>query len=246
MVTCRPVDRQADTRPTTTRGGRHDAPTAVRARSARVLRGGTVLTMDDAHTVLTDADVLVVDDRIAAVGTGPGRARRAPQEIDAARRHRHARHDRHPPAHVADRDARLRRRLDADPVLRLVLPRARQASSAPRTSTPATCSRPGRPSRPASPPPSTGRTACRPSTTPRRPSTRCESVPGRFVLAYGNIQAGAVGVDRRPRGAQRSSSGCATPARRPARRPAGLRRHRRPGVPGEGGLRGGPRPRPAR
>jgi 5-methylthioadenosine/S-adenosylhomocysteine deaminase len=33
-----------------------------------VLRGGTVLTMDDAHTVLADADVLVADDRIAAVG----------------------------------------------------------------------------------------------------------------------------------------------------------------------------------
>ena len=33
-----------------------------------VLRGGTVLTMDDARTVLRDADVLVVDDRIAAVG----------------------------------------------------------------------------------------------------------------------------------------------------------------------------------
>ncbi|WP_380168858.1 amidohydrolase family protein [Jannaschia sp. R86511] len=33
-----------------------------------VLRGGTVLTMDDARTVLTDADVLVVDDSIAAVG----------------------------------------------------------------------------------------------------------------------------------------------------------------------------------
>jgi cytosine/adenosine deaminase-related metal-dependent hydrolase len=33
-----------------------------------VLRGGTVLTLDAAHTVLTDADVLVVDDRIAAVG----------------------------------------------------------------------------------------------------------------------------------------------------------------------------------
>ena len=33
-----------------------------------VLRGGTVLTMDDGHTVLADADVLVVDDRIAAVG----------------------------------------------------------------------------------------------------------------------------------------------------------------------------------
>jgi cytosine/adenosine deaminase-related metal-dependent hydrolase len=33
-----------------------------------VLRGGTVLTMDDASTVLRDADVLVVGDRIAAVG----------------------------------------------------------------------------------------------------------------------------------------------------------------------------------
>jgi cytosine/adenosine deaminase-related metal-dependent hydrolase len=32
-----------------------------------VLRGGTVLTMDDAHTVRTDADVLVVDGKIAAV-----------------------------------------------------------------------------------------------------------------------------------------------------------------------------------
>jgi cytosine/adenosine deaminase-related metal-dependent hydrolase len=33
-----------------------------------VLRGGTVLTMDDSHSVLTDADVLVVEDRVAAVG----------------------------------------------------------------------------------------------------------------------------------------------------------------------------------
>jgi cytosine/adenosine deaminase-related metal-dependent hydrolase len=33
-----------------------------------VFRGGTVLTVDAAGTVLTDADVLVVDDRIAAVG----------------------------------------------------------------------------------------------------------------------------------------------------------------------------------
>ncbi|CAB4964225.1 unannotated protein [freshwater metagenome] len=32
--------------------------------------GGTVLTMDDQHTVLSDADVLVVDDRIAEVGRG--------------------------------------------------------------------------------------------------------------------------------------------------------------------------------
>src|SRR3712207_6488113 len=35
---------------------------------AVVLRGGTVLTMDDASTVLPDADVLVVGDRIVAVG----------------------------------------------------------------------------------------------------------------------------------------------------------------------------------
>jgi 5-methylthioadenosine/S-adenosylhomocysteine deaminase len=33
-----------------------------------VLRHGTVLTMDDAHTVLVDADVLVTGDRITAVG----------------------------------------------------------------------------------------------------------------------------------------------------------------------------------
>ncbi len=33
-----------------------------------VLRGGTVLTMDDARTVLPGADVLVVDGRIAAIG----------------------------------------------------------------------------------------------------------------------------------------------------------------------------------
>ena len=37
---------------------------------AVVLRGGTVLTMDAARTVLTDADVLVVGDRIEAIGHG--------------------------------------------------------------------------------------------------------------------------------------------------------------------------------
>jgi len=35
-----------------------------------VFRNATVLTMDDAHTVFTDADVLVVGERIAAVGAG--------------------------------------------------------------------------------------------------------------------------------------------------------------------------------
>ena len=47
-----------------------------------VLRGGTVLTMDDSHTVLTDADVLVVDDRIAAVGQSLD-VPEGTQEIDA-------------------------------------------------------------------------------------------------------------------------------------------------------------------
>src|SRR6476659_3322869 len=47
-----------------------------------VFRGGTVLTMDDAGTVLTDADVLVVDDRIAAVGPGLD-VPDGTQEIDA-------------------------------------------------------------------------------------------------------------------------------------------------------------------
>src|SRR5215472_4500420 len=35
-----------------------------------VLRNATVLTMDDSHTVLSDADVLISGERIAAVGTG--------------------------------------------------------------------------------------------------------------------------------------------------------------------------------
>jgi cytosine/adenosine deaminase-related metal-dependent hydrolase len=48
-----------------------------------VLRGGTVVTMDDSHTVLTDADVLVVDDTIAAVGRGLD-VPDGTQEIDAS------------------------------------------------------------------------------------------------------------------------------------------------------------------
>jgi cytosine/adenosine deaminase-related metal-dependent hydrolase len=41
---------------------------AANGRRPVVFRNGTVLTMDDAHTVLTDADVLVVGDRVASVG----------------------------------------------------------------------------------------------------------------------------------------------------------------------------------
>src|SRR5688572_11659264 len=39
-----------------------------RSRTPVVLRGGTVLVLDDAKQVLAGHDVLVVDDRIAAVG----------------------------------------------------------------------------------------------------------------------------------------------------------------------------------
>jgi 5-methylthioadenosine/S-adenosylhomocysteine deaminase len=50
--------------------------------SAVLFRNGLVLTMDDAHTVLPGADVLVVDDRIAEVGVGLT-APEGAQEIDA-------------------------------------------------------------------------------------------------------------------------------------------------------------------
>jgi len=58
------------------------AETPVAGRPV-LLRGGTVLTMDDNHTVLTDADVLVVDDRIAAVGASVD-VPEGTQEIDAS------------------------------------------------------------------------------------------------------------------------------------------------------------------
>src|SRR5215213_2267643 len=45
-----------------------DERTGFGAGRPVLLRGGTVLPMDSAHQVLPDADVLVVDDRIAAVG----------------------------------------------------------------------------------------------------------------------------------------------------------------------------------
>ena len=105
--------------------------------------------------------------------------------------------------------------------------------------------RPGSRSRPASPPPSTGRTACRPSTTPRPRSTRCRRCPaGSCWPTATSRPARGSGPPTRPsaRFLERRRDG----ARRHARRPAGLRRHRRPGLPGEGGVRGGPRPRPRR
>ena len=67
----------------------------------------------------------------------------------------------------------LRRRLDPHAVLRLVLPGARQGVPARRTSTPATCWPASSRWTPASPPPSTGRTGCRPPSTPTPRWTRC-------------------------------------------------------------------------
>ena len=159
------------------------------------------------------------------------------------RRHRDARHDRHPPAHVADRDARLRRRLDPDPVLRLVLPRARQGVPAARTSTPATCCRRSSRSTPASRRPWTGRTGCRPSSTPTPRSTRSSRCPAGSSSPTATSRPGR--GSGRPRRSSATSSAAGSPRRRHARLPDGLRRHRRPGVPRAGRLRGRPRARRA-
>jgi cytosine/adenosine deaminase-related metal-dependent hydrolase len=72
MVARAPADHDADAGPFSRQRSHEEtmrmpdaAPVSGRPL---VFRGGTVLTMDDASTVLSDADVLVVDDRIAGVG----------------------------------------------------------------------------------------------------------------------------------------------------------------------------------
>ena len=218
-----------------------DAPAPTAGRPV-VLRGGTVLTMDDQHTVLVGADVLVVGrpDRRGRRGPRGARGHAGDRRL---RRHRDAGDDRHPPAHVADRDARLRRRLDADPVLRLVLPRARQdlpARGHPR----------GQPAVGLGVAGGGGhhhrRLVARPAD--RRPRRR----GGRRAAARCRAGSCSPTATSRPvRGSGRPTRRCARSSsapgrrRRPARLPAGLRRHRRPGVPREGRLRGGPRARPA-
>jgi 5-methylthioadenosine/S-adenosylhomocysteine deaminase len=49
-------------------GDSHPRPQDMTGTGSVVLRGGTVLTMDDTHTVLDNADVLVVEDRVEQVG----------------------------------------------------------------------------------------------------------------------------------------------------------------------------------
>ena len=82
-----------------------------------LIKGGIVLTQDPALGEMAGADVLIEDDKIAAVGTEPVSRRRAHDRRD--RRHRHPGLHRHPPAHVGDVDPDLRARLRADHLLRL-------------------------------------------------------------------------------------------------------------------------------
>ena len=65
-----------------------------------------------------------------------------------------------------------------------------------------------------------------------------EAVAGRFVLAYGNIQQGPWEWATSPE--FRDFLPPPHRRRRPARLPDGVRRHRRPRVPGAGRVRGGP------
>jgi cytosine/adenosine deaminase-related metal-dependent hydrolase len=77
------------------------------------------------HTAYEDADVVVIGETIAEIGPNvavPG----GTFEIDAKRGNIMPGMVDTPP-HVADRHARVRSRLDTEPVLRLVLPGARQA-----------------------------------------------------------------------------------------------------------------------
>ena len=200
-----------------------------------VLRGGTVLTVDGAHRVLPGEDVLVTgerDRRHRAGSRRPGGHRGDRRH----RRHRHAGHDRHPPAPVADRHARLRRRLDAHAVLRLVLPRMGQG--VPPRGHPR-----GQPARRVGSPRSGRhdhrRLVPRPADDParRRRGRRARSRP-RPVRAGLRQHPGRPGeLD----GHARVPRLRLPPHRRRPRLPARLRRHRRPGVPGEAGVRGGAR-----
>ena len=192
--------------------------------------------------MLTGADVLVVGDRIAAVGHRARRPPTAPLEIDATGgivmpgmidTHRHM-WQTAMRGYGADwtltqyfvwyylehgRQFRPRGRARRQPAVGLGRARGRGHHHRRLVARPADA-----------------------STTPRRRSTRCSAVPGRFVLAYGNIQAGPWEWTADPavrsfleRRDAATCYGCA----------ARLRRHRRPGLPGAAGLRGGPRARPA-
>ena len=207
-----------------------------------VLRGGTVLTMDDSHTVHATGDVLVVGDRIEAVGPHLD-VPEGTQEIDASGgivmpgmidTHRHM-WQTAMRAYGADwtltqyfvwyylehgktfrpEDIHAGNLLSALGVARGRRHHHRRLVA---------------------------RAADR---RPRRRGGR------RAAGGAGPVRAGlrqhpgrAVGVDRRP-GRPRLLRAPSYRRGRHARLPARLRRDRRPVVPGEGGVRGGPRARPA-
>ena len=150
-----------------------------------MLRHGTVLTMDESRQVLTDADVLVV-------GIGSPRSepvwRCRPDPGDRSdRRDRHARHDRHH-RHLWQT---AMRGYGADWTLTNTssgTTSSTAASSGPRTSTPATSAPSRRSTRVA-----TTVDWSHGLQTVEHAAAALEAlkeVPARFVLAYGNIQAG--------------------------------------------------------
>ena len=95
-----------------------------------LLRGGTVLTMDPAIGDLARGDVLIEDDKIAAVEHEIERRRRGRRRD---RQHRHPRLRRHPPAHVGGGDPRLRAERHARRLLRRGARHVRARSTGPRT-----------------------------------------------------------------------------------------------------------------
>ena len=159
------------------------------------------------------------------------------------RRHRDAGHDRHAPAHVADRDARLRRGLDADPVLRLVLPAVGQDLPAAGHLRGQPAVRAGGPGRGRH---HHGGLVARAADGGPRRGRGGGAHRGAGAVRAGLRQhpAGPVGVVGRP-GVPRLRQPPLRRGQRHARLPDGLRRDRRPGVPGEGRVRGGPGPRRA-
>ena len=210
--------------------------------SSVVLRGGTVLTMNDAHDVLHGADVLVVDDKIAGVGPGL-EAPEGADEIDASDgivmpgmidTHRHM-WQTALRGYGADwtlaqyfvffylewgkifrpQDIAAGNLLSAIESIDAGVTTTVDWSHGLQTVDHADAA-----------------------------VDALQSVPGRFVLAYGNIQQGpwewSASQDFRVvRGAALRER------RRHARLPDGVRRHRRSGVPGEGGVRGRARARRA-
>ena len=210
--------------------------------SSVVLRGGTVLTMNDAHDILHDADVLVVDDKIAGVGPGL-EVPEGTQEIDASDgivmpgmidTHRHM-WQTALRGYGADwtlaqyfvffylewgkifrpQDIAAGNVLSALESIEAGVTTTVDWSHGLQTVDHADAA-----------------------------VDALQSVPGRFVLAYGNIQQGpwewSASQDfKQLRRAPLRHQG------RHARLPDGVRRHRRPRVPGEGGVRGRARARRA-